>query len=259
MLPIIIAGPCSMESLSTMNTIAEHCNRICNDLGFEYVFKSSFDKANRSDVNSYRGPGLEQGLKWLELVKRNWSIRVTTDVHESFQVDAASKIIDIIQIPAMLARQTDLILAAAKTGRILNIKKGQSMDLVDVLNIINKVKSVSNSELIITERGSTFGYHDLVVDFRTLIQMKKLNIKTGFDATHTNQKPSFNGMSSGGSPEMIPFLTRAAASIGVDYIFIETHPDPNSALSDGACMLPLADFEKLLLQIRSLSKCLESF
>ena len=243
-----------MESLGLMQEVAAQLKAICEELGFKYIFKSSYDKANRSSIKSYRGPGLQQGLKWLEEIKSSFGIPVTTDVHESNQMEAVASIVDVIQIPALLSRQTDLILAAAQTGLPTNIKKGQFMAPNDIGNIVGKFRESSAAELVITERGTSFGYNNLVVDFRSLITMKKFGAKIGYDATHSIQRPVANGQDSGGDPELIPYLAGAAVLIGVDYLFLETHPNPANALSDGACMLETSKFKKLLMAVDQIYK-----
>jgi 2-dehydro-3-deoxyphosphooctonate aldolase (KDO 8-P synthase) len=254
MKPTIIAGPCSMESPELMHEVATELKVICEELGFKYIFKSSYDKANRSSINSFRGPGLQQGLKWLAEIKSSLGIPVTTDVHESNQVEAVASVADVIQIPALLSRQTDLILAAAQTGLPTNIKKGQFMAPNDVGNVVAKFRSSSEAELIITERGTAFGYNNLVVDFRSLITMRKFGAKIGYDATHSIQRPVANGQDSGGDPELIPYLAGAAALIGVDYLFLETHPNSAKALSDGACMLETSKFKNLLMAVNQIDR-----
>jgi 2-dehydro-3-deoxyphosphooctonate aldolase (KDO 8-P synthase) len=241
-----------MESLELMQEVAMHCSSITSKLGFNYIFKSSFDKANRSNLKSYRGPGFETGLEWLSRISSEFNVQTTTDIHETWQAAPAAQVIDMLQIPALLSRQTDLIAACANQGKKLNIKKGQWMSPYDIPNVIEKAKSGNSTEIIITERGTTFGYNDLVVDFRSLAAMKSMGASLGFDGTHSVQQPTANGKDSGGQPKMIPYLTRAAATFGIDYLFLETHPNPEQALSDGACMLNLDNFENLLTQVKNI-------
>ena len=250
MLPTIIAGPCSMESIDLMREVAEHCSSITKKHGFKYIFKSSFDKANRSNLSSYRGPGFEKGLDWLSIISKEFGVETTTDIHETWQAAPAAQVIDMLQIPALLSRQTDLIVACANQGKKINIKKGQWMSPYDIPNVIEKAKSGNSTEIVITERGTSFGYNDLVVDFRSLAAMKSMGASLGFDGTHSVQQPTANGKDSGGQPMMIPHLTRAAATFGIQYLFLETHPSPENALSDGACMLNLENFENLLMDVK---------
>ena len=248
-----------MESLELMHEVASELKLIAKKLDFELIFKSSFDKANRSNLKSYRGPGIETGLQWLSEIKKEHALRVTTDVHETNQIEKVAEVVDVIQIPALLSRQTDLILESAKTGLPTNIKKGQFMAPTDIGNLVNKFKANSNAELVVTERGSSFGYNNLVVDFRSLVIMRDYGVKVGYDATHSIQRPVANGDHSGGDPELIPYLAGAAVLIGVDYLFMETHPNPSSALSDGACMLETSQFEKLLSNINKITSANVSF
>lgn len=243
-----------MESLELMHEVATDLKAVCADLGFKFIFKSSYDKANRSSISSYRGPGIETGLEWLKEIKSSLGVEVTTDVHEVNQIESVASVADVIQIPALLSRQTDLILEAAKTGLPTNIKKGQFMAPNDIGNVVRKFRDFSDSELVITERGTSFGYNNLVVDFRSLITMRKFGVKIGYDATHSIQRPVANGQDSGGDPELIPYLAGAATLIGVDYLFLETHPNPAEALSDGACMLPTGKFRDLLVAVDKIDK-----
>lgn len=243
-----------MESPQLMHEVATDLKAICAELGFKFIFKSSYDKANRSSIGSYRGPGLEIGLEWLQEIKSLLGVAVTTDVHEVNQIESVASVVDVIQIPALLSRQTDLILEAAKTGLPTNIKKGQFMAPNDIGNVVGKFRDLSDSELVITERGTSFGYNNLVVDFRSLITMRKFGAKIGYDATHSIQRPVANGQDSGGDPELISYLAGAATLIGVDYLFLETHPNPAEALSDGACMLPIGKFRDLLVAVDKIDK-----
>jgi 2-dehydro-3-deoxyphosphooctonate aldolase (KDO 8-P synthase) len=241
-----IAGPCVIEShdltLSIAQTLATHSER----LGFQLVFKASFDKANRTSGKSFRGPGLHEGLKTLDTVKRKLGLPVTTDLHEAAQVEAVAQVCDILQIPAFLARQTDLVLAAGRTGKVVNVKKGQFMAPWDMKNVVSKLDEVGNPNLLLTERGTTFGYGNLVNDMRAIPWMQDLGKPVIFDATHSVQTPGSKGSSTGGDRRMVPFLARAAVAAGCDGIFVETHPRPDEALSDGPNMIPLAELAALI-------------
>ena len=251
---VLIAGPCVLESRDGAFKIAETTAEICMRLGLPYIFKASFDKANRSSIDSYRGPGLEKGLEILAAVKEQLGLPVTTDIHTIEQVEAAAAIVDIIQIPAFLCRQTDLLTAAGRSGRVVNIKKGQFVAPGDMRQAVNKVASTGNRRILLTERGSTFGYNNLVVDFRSIPQMAACGCPVVFDATHSVQLPAALGSSSGGDRAMIPVLAAAAVAVGVDALFMEVHPEPDKALCDGANSLALAELETLLKRLLALSK-----
>ena len=249
----LIAGPCVIESESHARMIAERIATIASDAGVPYVFKASYDKANRSSVNSFRGPGLKEGLRILGKIKADLDLPVLTDIHEAAHAAPAAEVVDILQIPAFLARQTDLLVAAGKTGRVINVKKPQFVSPADMGNVVEKIASTGNTNIILTERGSSFGYQNLVVDFRGIPQMKKLGYPVVFDATHSVQLPGGQGHASGGQPEFIEPLARAAVAAGVDGIFIETHDNPAKALSDGANALPLDQLAGLLSRLKQLS------
>jgi 2-dehydro-3-deoxyphosphooctonate aldolase (KDO 8-P synthase) len=249
----LIAGPCVIESEAHARALAEKVARIAADAGIPYIFKVSYDKANRSSVNSFRGPGLTEGLKVLGKIKAELKLPILTDIHEPSHAAPAAEVADVLQIPAFLARQTDLLVAAGKTGRIVNIKKPQFVSPADMKNAIEKVASTGNTKIILTERGSSFGYQNLVVDFRGIPQMKKFGYPVVFDATHSVQLPGGQGHASGGQPEFIEPLTRAAVAAGVDGLFLETHENPSAALSDGANALPLAQLPALLARMKELS------
>ena len=249
----LIAGPCVIESEAHARMMAERVAKIAADVGVQYVFKASFDKANRSSVSSFRGPGLKEGLRILGKIKSDLKVMILTDIHEPSQAAPAAEIVDILQISAFLARQTDLLVAAGKTGRVINVKKPQFVSPADVKNVVEKIASTGNTNIILTERGSSFGYQNLVVDFRGIPQMKKLGYPVVFDATHSVQLPGGQGYASGGQPEFIEPLARAAVAAGVDGIFIETHDDPEKALSDGANALPLDQLSGLLARLKQLS------
>jgi 2-dehydro-3-deoxyphosphooctonate aldolase (KDO 8-P synthase) len=240
-----IAGPCVIESHALTLSIAAELRRIADRLNLPLIFKASFDKANRSSGKSFRGPGLQDGLKTLAAVKRETGLPVTTDVHEVNQVGPVSEVVDLLQIPAFLARQTDLILAAGRTGKPVNVKKGQFMAPWDMKNVVNKMAEVGNQKLLLTERGSTFGYGQLVNDMRSIPWMQELGCPVIFDATHSVQMPGGKGDRSDGDRRMIPYLARAAVACGCDGLFLETHPRPDEALSDGPNSIPLADFPAL--------------
>lgn len=248
----LIAGPCVLESQALAVSIAKHLVELTSDLGIPLVFKASFDKANRTSGKSFRGPGLTQGLKILATIKKRFGCPVLTDIHEAAQIKAAAQVIDILQIPAFLCRQTDLLVAAARSGRAVNVKKGQFLAPDDVNNIAAKLRAAGCSDYYITERGTTFGYHNLVVDMRSLALMRQASHRVIFDATHSVQRPGGNGTSTGGDREMAPVLARAAVAAGVDGLFIETHPQPDQSPSDGPNMIPLAQMEALLRTLKTI-------
>jgi 2-dehydro-3-deoxyphosphooctonate aldolase (KDO 8-P synthase) len=241
-----IAGPCVIESHDLTMRIAERLREVSQRLGVPLVFKASFDKANRTSGKSFRGPGLESGLRTLEAVKRRTGLPVTTDIHECHQAAAAAQVCDLLQIPAFLARQTDLIQAAGRTGVAVNVKKGQFMAPRDMRHVVTKMEEVGNRRLLLTERGACFGYGQLVSDLRAIPWMQELGCPVIFDATHSVQMPSGQGDRSGGDRRMVPFLARAAAACGCDGFFLETHPRPDEALSDGPNMIALDDFPDLV-------------
>jgi 2-dehydro-3-deoxyphosphooctonate aldolase (KDO 8-P synthase) len=255
----LIAGPCVVESEAHARTMAEKISRIAADAGVPYIFKASYDKANRSSVNSFRGPGLIEGLRILGKIKSDLKLPILTDIHEASHAAPAAEVADVLQIPAFLARQTDLLVAAGKTGRIINIKKPQFVSPADMKNAVEKVTSTGNAKIILTERGSSFGYQNLVVDFRGIPQMKKFGYPVVFDATHSVQLPGGQGHTSGGQPEFIEPLARAAVAAGVDGLFIETHDNPAAALSDGANALPLSQLAPLLARMKQLSALVRSW
>jgi 2-dehydro-3-deoxyphosphooctonate aldolase (KDO 8-P synthase) len=239
--------------------MAERVAKIAADAGVPLVFKASFDKANRSSMNAFRGPGLKEGLRILGKIKSDLKLPILTDIHEASQAAPVAEVADILQIPAFLARQTDLLVAAGKTGRVVNAKKPQFVSPADMKNVIEKVSSTGNANIILTERGSSFGYHNLVVDFRGIPQMKRLGYPVVFDATHSVQLPGGQGHSSGGQPEFIEPLARAAVAADVDGLFIETHNNPAEALSDGANALPLDQLAGLLSRLKELSTLVRSW
>lgn len=247
----LIAGPCVIESEEHCHFLAEEIAKVAGD----FVFKASFDKANRSSIASYRGPGVAEGLRILAGI-RAAGHPVLTDVHEPAQAEAAAEAVDILQIPAFLCRQTDLLLAAGRTGRIVNVKKGQFVSPSDMKHVVDKIRSTGNDRIVLTERGTTFGYNNLVVDMRGLKTMRDMGVPVVFDATHSVQTPGGQGSTSGGAPEFIPTLARAAAAAGIDGLFVETHEEPVRALSDGANALPLAQLGGLLAQVRAIRAAL---
>ncbi|MEE0930945.1 MAG: 3-deoxy-8-phosphooctulonate synthase [Acutalibacteraceae bacterium] len=249
----LIAGPCAIESKENALLIAKHLKAVTDKLGIPFTFKASFDKANRTSINSYRGPGLEKGLEILAEIKAELGVKIATDIHESWQAEPVGKVADIVQIPAFLCRQTDLLVAAAKTGKIINIKKAQFLAPWDMKNCLDKVKDI-NSNLMLCERGTSFGYNNLVVDMTGLVEMKNFGFPVIFDATHSVQKPGGKGNATGGNREFVEPLAKAAIAVGVDGIFMETHPDPDNALSDGPNMVPLDYTEELLTKLIKIHK-----
>src|SRR3954451_1428071 len=250
----VIAGPCVIESPELCLEVGRHVKRVCEGLGLRYIFKASFDKANRSSNASFRGPGLEGGLKILERIKGELNVPVLTDVHEPHHAEVAGKIVDVLQVPAFLARQTDLLIACGKTGRWVNIKKGQFMSPQEMKTAAAKVASTGNRTIMLTERGTFFGYNRLVNDFTALPIMKSLGHPVVFDITHSTQQPAAMGDKSGGNPQFSPLLARAAVAAGVDGLFLECHPDPKNAKSDAATMLNLSDVEPLLAQCKQIAQ-----
>lgn len=242
----VIAGPCVIESLDTCLTVAHELVSIQKQTGVSFIFKASFDKANRSSIDSYRGPGLEKGLDILQQVKQKTGLSVLTDIHEPYQAGPVAQVVDIVQVPAFLCRQTDLLVACAKTGKPVNIKKGQFLSPDEMKNCVNKVHQSGNDKILLTERGTFFGYHRIVNDMTAIVQMQRLGCPVVFDATHSTQRPGGLGNASGGAPEFVPVLARAAIAAGADALFIETHPDPKSALSDAASMLPLVQLKSVV-------------
>ncbi len=246
----LIAGPCVIESEKHCLKIAAKLKEITSEKNIRLIFKASFDKANRTSVHSFRGPGLKRGLKILARVKEKVGLPVLSDIHSVDQIEAAAEVLDVLQIPAFLCRQTDLILAAASTGRILNVKKGQFLAPWDAANIVEKARSVNSQRVMITERGVSFGYNNLVVDFKSLPLLRQLNALVVFDATHSVQLPGGTGTATGGQSEFVPFLARAAAAVGVDGLFVEVHENPGKALSDGPNALKIDLLPNLLDQVQ---------
>ncbi len=253
----LLAGPCAIESREMAFQVATELKQMCNELGVNLIFKASFDKANRSSVNSDRGVGMEAGLQILQEIKTTLDLPIVTDVHEPWQCAVVAKVADVLQIPAFLSRQTDLLVAAAKTGKIVNVKKGQFMAPWDMKNVVTKLSESGNENILLCERGTSFGYNNLIVDMTGLVEMRRFGFPVVFDATHSVQKPGGMGTSTGGNREMIPYLMRAALSVGVDAIFAEVHPDPDNAISDGPNQLYLSSFKQLLTQAVALDDLLK--
>lgn len=247
--PFLIAGPCVIEKEDICFEIAEKCKKIAEKQGFVYIFKASFDKANRTSGKSFRGVGINEGLKFFEKIKSRFECPVTSDIHESCQAAPAGEVCDIIQIPAFLCRQTDLLVAAAKTGRIVNIKKAQFLSGSEMIYPVEKVIGAGNDNIMLTERGTIFGYNNLVVDFRNIVDMAKFKLPIVMDMTHAAQRPGGLDGRSGGNREYAVYFGKAAAALGVKGFFAEVHPEPAKALSDGPNMIPLQDFEKVMRRI----------
>jgi len=248
----LIAGPCVIENEEIVFTVAEKLKEICEKHKISFIFKASYDKANRTSIKSYRGPGIEKGLEILNNLKQKLNISITTDVHCVTQIEKVAEVVDLLQIPAFLSRQTDLILEVGKTGKAVNVKKGQFLAPWDIKNIIEKFESTGNKNLLITERGVCFGYNNLVVDFTGILLMRSYGYPVIFDATHSVQKPGGMGEKSGGNSQWVPYLAKAAVAIGVDGLFMEVHPEPEKALSDGPNMIKLQDIEKLLITLKKI-------
>jgi len=246
---LIIAGPCVIESWETTFNTAKYLAELSRRLGFSFVFKSSFDKANRTSIDSFRGPGISEGLALLKQIKDKLNVALLSDVHETAQCQEAGEVLDVLQIPAFLCRQTDLIIAAAKTGKAVNIKKGQFVAPHDMGNIVKKVRDCKNDNVFLTERGTTFGYNNLVVDFRSLPIMQAFDVPVVFDATHSVQLPGGGGNVSSGQRQFVPTLAKAAVAAGCDGVFMEIHPNPDEAKSDGPNQVPLNYAEELISQL----------
>ncbi|HLF99939.1 MAG TPA: 3-deoxy-8-phosphooctulonate synthase [Acidimicrobiia bacterium] len=246
---VLLGGPCAIESEDFTIHMATEIGEVCRRVGVGYVFKASFDKANRTSIDGYRGPGMEAGLAVLDTVKKKVGVPVVTDIHETWQAAPTAEVADILQIPAFLCRQTDLLLAAAATKRVVNVKKGQFVSPGEMGQAVAKLESAGCDRILLTERGTTFGYNALVVDFRALPQMRTHGYPVVFDATHSVQMPGGQGTSSGGQRQFVPYLARAAVAVGVDALFMEIHEHPDKALSDGPNMVALRDLEALLTDL----------
>lgn len=245
----LIAGPCVIESEENVRLIASEIKQITERLKLQYYFKASFDKANRTSIASFRGPGIEKGIDILKNVKEEYGIKIATDIHEPWQAEAVSQVADMIQIPAFLCRQTELLVAAARTGKIIHVKKAQFLAPWDMKYVVDKLVKAGNDNIMLCERGTSFGYNTLVVDMTGLVEMKKLGYPVVMDATHSVQKPGGNGITTGGNREYAEPLAKAAIAAGADALFFEVHPEPDKALSDGANMVRLDEFEEMLKRI----------
>lgn len=245
----LIAGPCVIESGENVDLVAKTVQKIAQELDLDFYFKASFDKANRTSIHSYRGPGIEEGLRILENVKHKYGLKVATDIHEPWQAKLVAEVADMIQIPAFLCRQTDLLVAAAKTGKLINVKKGQFLAPWDMKEVVRKIEESGNKNIMLCERGTVFGYNTLVVDLTGIMEMKKFGYPVVMDATHSVQKPGGNGTNTGGNRENVEPLAKAAVAAGADALFFEVHPDPDQALSDGPNMVCLDEFEGILQRI----------
>jgi len=253
---ILIAGPCVIESEDVMISTCEYLASLSKRFGYDFYFKSSYDKGNRTSVKSFRGPGIHKGIEILNNLKERFGVKILTDIHHGDEVEIIKDIVDMIQIPALLCRQTDIIRAAAESGKVLNIKKGQFMSPWDMKNVLEKARYYGAKEMLITERGTTFGYNNLVVDFRAFPIMKKLDARIIFDGTHSVQLPGGLGDSSGGEREYVPYLCRAAAACGIDGVFLEVHPEPDKALCDGPNMIDFKMAESILDDIVKIEESL---
>lgn len=246
---ILIAGPCAMESRDICFEVADSMAEIAQKYPLDYYFKTSFDKANRTSIDSFRGLGMEEGLKILSEVKKEYGFRIVTDIHEAWQAEPVAEVADIIQIPAFLCRQTDLLVAAAKTEKIVNVKKAQFLAPWDMKNVVNKLEASGTDKIMLCERGSSFGYNYFVVDMTSIPTMKEFGYPVIFDATHSVQRPGGLGSASGGNREMVPYLAKAALAAGADGLFMEIHPDPTNALSDGPNMIALKDVDAFIQDV----------
>ena len=255
----LIAGPCVIESESQVMEVAIRMKDITDRLGVPIIFKASFDKANRTSVKSFRGPGISEGLRILKKVKDELGMPVVTDIHEPYQARVAAEVVDMLQIPAFLCRQTDLLVAAAETGLPVNIKKAQFLSAKDMKNVITKVEESGNENILLCERGNTFGYNNLVVDMTNIIEMKKFGYPVVFDATHSVQKPGGNLTSTGGNREYVEYLAKAALAVGADALFMEVHKDPDNAKSDGPNMVKLDEVEVMLKKLIKIYKAVRDF
>lgn len=255
---LLIGGPCALESEDLARKVAGKMVEVCDKLGISYVFKASYDKANRTSLSSYRGPGLEEGLATLAKIRKELNVPVISDIHDISQVSAAADVLDIIQIPAFLCRQTDLLVAAAETGKPVNVKKGQFVSPWDMKNAVEKLRGAGGTKTMLVERGACFGYNNLVVDMRSLPVMRSLGCPVIFDATHSVQLPGGAGGASSGQREFIAPLTRAAVAAGIDGLFMEIHPDPDKALCDGPNSIPLDDVEALLTRLVRIREAVSS-
>lgn len=255
---VLIAGPCAIESEKMVMQVAEKLVSHCSELNIPYIFKSSFDKANRSSIHSNRGVGMEEGLRILEKVRDTFGVPLVTDVHETWQCPIVGEVVDMLQIPAFLSRQTDLLVAAAITGKVVNVKKGQFMAPWDMKNVVSKLEEAGNRNILLCERGSSFGYNNLIVDMTGLVEMRALGYPIVFDATHSVQKPGGQGTSTGGNRDLVPPLIRAALAVGIDAVFAEIHPDPDNAISDGPNQLKLHSVFDILKQAKDIDSLIKA-
>ena len=255
---VLIAGPCVIESEDQVRKTAKGLKEIAKEINIPFIFKSSYDKANRTSIKSYRGPGLKKGLELLEKVKREFDIPLLVDVHRIEETELVSKVADILQVPAFLCRQTDLIISIARTGKPVNVKKGQFLAPWDMKNVIEKIESTGNKKILLTERGSCFGYNNLVVDMKSLPIMRSFGYPVVFDATHSVQKPGGEGTATGGEREYVSFLAQAAVATGIDGLFLEVHPQPEKALSDGPNMIRLSRLRELLEKLIRIDKIIKA-
>jgi len=255
----LIAGPCVIENLELCQRVASTMSELCQRLEIPYIFKASFDKANRTAHDSFRGQGLEQGLEVLYRIRQEFGVPVTTDIHESDQAEPTAQVVDLLQIPAFLCRQTDLLYAAAKTGKPVNVKKGQFLAPWDAGNIVEKLRAYGASGILLTERGTSFGYNTLIVDMAGLPMMRQFGVPVVYDATHSVQRPGGAGRQSGGDRSAVPPLARAAVAVGIDALFMEAHPEPERALSDSATQYPLAQVEPLLRELLAIHRVRAEF
>ena len=253
---VLIAGPCVIESQQTTSDIAARLKELTTRLNVPFIFKASYDKANRTSIHSFRGPGIDRGLDILASIRRELDTPVISDVHQVCDVEKAAQVLDILQIPAFLCRQTDLLVAAARTGKPVNVKKGQFMAPWDMIHVVNKISSTGNRNIVLTDRGVSFGYNNLVSDFRCVQIMQETGCPVIYDATHSVQLPGGAGTASSGQREFVPLLARAAIAAGADGVFIETHPEPEKALSDSANSMRLDDLESLLIQLKAIADAL---
>ena len=253
----LIAGPCVIESREHCLNMAEAIKEIAGHLEIPFIFKASYDKANRSSIQSYRGPGIEEGLKILGEVKEKLGVPVLSDIHSVKEIELAHEVLDVIQIPAFLCRQTDILIAAAETGKPVNVKKGQFLAPWDMKNVIEKIESTGNKQIMLTERGSCFGYNYLVSDMRSLVIMRNMGYPVVYDATHSVQMPGGKGVSSGGQSEFVTHLTRAAVAVGIDALFIEVHDQPENAFSDGSNMLKLGELSSLIEKVKEIDRLIK--
>lgn len=251
---VIVAGPCALESFDEALQIGREMKKLCLEFDFGYIFKASFDKANRTSIKSYRGPGIDEGISWLSQIGKQLNVPVVTDIHEPWQAEKLAAVVDLLQIPAFLCRQTDLLVAASETGKPLNIKKAQFMAPEDMKSVIKKCSEAGNDNIILCERGTQFGYHNLSVDFRSLPIMRSLGYPIMFDATHSVQRPGGQGDTSGGDRSFVLPLIRAAVAIGIDALFLEVHSNPDSAKCDGPNMIPLDKMHEVLRQTAEIDK-----